>query len=159
MIQKALAVHGPSIMQLTAAIDVFNATEISCVEELWNAYQDKGEETSGYTFLVDLDADRVVGYACFGPHPLTQGTFDLYSSSPVTRTFSFSTTTGPHVLQVGAYRGSASVDAFTTPGSPPFHEPEMHTGVVRYEEDDPALLYNGGLLFGGRGNRAPRCGK
>jgi GNAT superfamily N-acetyltransferase len=51
---------------------------VSCVEELWNAYRDKGEEASGYTFLVYRDADRVLGYACFGPHPLTHGTFDLY---------------------------------------------------------------------------------
>jgi D-alanine-D-alanine ligase len=78
MIQKALITHGPSILQLTAAIDIFNVTEISCVEELWNAYQDKGEDTSGYTFLVYLDTGRVIGFACFGPHPLTQGTFDLY---------------------------------------------------------------------------------
>jgi D-alanine-D-alanine ligase len=63
---------------LTAAIDVFNGTEVKCVEELWNAYQDEGEEASGYTFLVYRDEGRILGYACFGPHPLTQGTFDLY---------------------------------------------------------------------------------
>jgi GNAT superfamily N-acetyltransferase len=51
--------------------------ELSCVEELWNAYRDKGE-ASGYAFLVYRDEGQVLGYACFGPHPLTQGTFDLY---------------------------------------------------------------------------------
>jgi ribosomal protein S18 acetylase RimI-like enzyme len=51
--------------------------ELSCVEELWSAYQDKGE-ASGYVFLVYRDEGRVLGYACFGLHPLTQGTFDLY---------------------------------------------------------------------------------
>jgi ribosomal protein S18 acetylase RimI-like enzyme len=50
---------------------------VSCVEELWNAYQDKGE-ASGYVFLAYRDGGRVLGYACFGPHPLTQSTFDLY---------------------------------------------------------------------------------
>jgi ribosomal protein S18 acetylase RimI-like enzyme len=45
---------------------------------LWNAYRDEGEEVSGYTFLVYRDAGRILGYACFGPHPLTQGSFDLY---------------------------------------------------------------------------------
>lgn len=78
MIEKALNIDGPSILQVTAAIDIFNVTEINCVEELWNAYRDEGEEASGYTFLVYRDANRVLGYACFGPHPLTQGSFDLY---------------------------------------------------------------------------------
>lgn len=50
---------------------------MSCVEELWNEYLGKGE-ASGYTFLIYRDGDQVLGYACFGPHPLTQGTFDLY---------------------------------------------------------------------------------
>ncbi len=50
-----------------------------CVEELWNAYLDKGEAASGYAFRVYRnDGGRVLGFACFGPHPLTEGTFDLY---------------------------------------------------------------------------------
>jgi D-alanine-D-alanine ligase len=77
MIEIALDTDGPSILELTAAISVFNPTEVSCVEELWNAYRDKGE-ASGYAFLVYRDGDHVLGFACFGPHPLTQGTFDLY---------------------------------------------------------------------------------
>lgn len=32
-----------------------------------------------YTFLVIVDSDdKPVGFACFGPTPLTKGTFDLY---------------------------------------------------------------------------------
>ncbi len=39
---------------------------------------DEGTD-SGYVFLVYRAKDgQVVGYACFGPHPLTQGTYDLY---------------------------------------------------------------------------------
>jgi D-alanine-D-alanine ligase len=51
---------------------------LSCVEELWNVYRDRG--TNGdYVFLVYRDDDgRAVGYVCFGPHALTQGTYDLY---------------------------------------------------------------------------------
>lgn len=56
---------------------MFSPAELGCVEELWNAWQDK-KEASGYSFLVYCDDDRVLGYACFGPHPLTEGTFDLY---------------------------------------------------------------------------------
>jgi ribosomal protein S18 acetylase RimI-like enzyme len=77
MIEIATDTDGRSILELTATINVFNPTEVSCVEELWNAYLDKGQ-ASGYTFLVYRDGDRILGYACFGSHPLTEGTFDLY---------------------------------------------------------------------------------
>lgn len=51
--------------------------EVACVEELWKVYLEQGE-ASGYTFLVYREGQRVLGYVCFGPHPLTEGTFDLY---------------------------------------------------------------------------------
>lgn len=51
--------------------------ETACVEELWNEYRERGE-ASGYHFLVYRDWDKVLGYACYGPHPLTEGVFDLY---------------------------------------------------------------------------------
>ena len=77
MIEPAMNTDGPRILQIAAATNVFNSVELSCVEELWNAYQDKGE-ASGYAFLVSRDGNRVFGYSCFGPHSLTQGTYDLY---------------------------------------------------------------------------------
>ncbi len=76
-IERAVDTDGSSILQVTAAISAFNPMEVSCVEELWNEYLDKGQ-ASGYTFLVYRDGDQMPGYACFGPHPLTEGTFDLY---------------------------------------------------------------------------------
>lgn len=51
--------------------------ELSCIEELWSAYRDKGE-ASGYAFLAYRDDGQLLSYACFGHHPLTQSTFDLY---------------------------------------------------------------------------------
>jgi ribosomal protein S18 acetylase RimI-like enzyme len=40
---------------------------------------DLGPPTSSYEFLGAFDAaDRLVGYACYGPTPGTAGTFDLY---------------------------------------------------------------------------------
>jgi ribosomal protein S18 acetylase RimI-like enzyme len=51
---------------------------------LWDAYLRQGE-ASGYVFLVYKngfgevsDRCRLLGYACFGPHPLAEGIFDLY---------------------------------------------------------------------------------
>ncbi|MCP4592596.1 MAG: hypothetical protein GY842_17830, partial [bacterium] len=73
---------------------------------------------------------------------------DLYSSSTVTRSFSYgSLAPGPHVLRVQGYRNVATVDAFHVPADPLPTPTPSPTGVVRYEEDDPALRYNG-LLYG-----------
>jgi uncharacterized membrane protein len=69
---------------------------------------------------------------------------NLYSNDDISRTFSFNGLgDGLHVLQLERYRGELTVDAFTTPGLPPFYQTPAYTGVVRYEEDDPALVYNG----------------
>jgi ribosomal protein S18 acetylase RimI-like enzyme len=77
-IEPASREDGVFILGITAAVGIFIPVELDCVEELWDAYQDSGE-TSGYVFLVYRDDDgHVLGYACFGPHPLTEGTYDLY---------------------------------------------------------------------------------
>jgi D-alanine-D-alanine ligase len=77
VIETAIETDGTSILRITATGNIFTPSEIDCVQELWNAYQAKGEE-SGYVFLVYREHGWTLGYACFGPHPLTQGTFDLY---------------------------------------------------------------------------------
>lgn len=70
---------GPQIHALSAAAGVFGQKEIECVDELWQEYLDRGSGRSGYYWMVDRDEDgRVLGYACYGPRPLTCGTFDLY---------------------------------------------------------------------------------
>lgn len=48
------------------------------MEELWNEFLQRGDAASGYYFLVARDGDRVLGYACFGPHALAEGVWDLY---------------------------------------------------------------------------------
>ncbi len=73
-----------------------------------------------------------------------QGDFNMQSSNDMPRTFSFDGLgAGPHVLRVQSYRGDIGIDAFTTPGTAPFYEPPTRSGIVRYEEDDPAMRYNG----------------
>jgi hypothetical protein len=47
-------------------------------------------------------------------------------------------------MEIRAYRGDTTVDAFVAPGTAPFYEPPpAPTGIIRYEEDHPALRYNG----------------
>ncbi len=77
MIETAQEQDGSHILELTANVGIFDPAEIACVRELWEAYLRQGE-ASGYIFLVYREEQRVLGYACFGPAPLTKGTFDLY---------------------------------------------------------------------------------
>jgi D-alanine-D-alanine ligase len=69
---------GAQIHAINARTTVFNQEEVECVDELWQEYLTQGSERSGYYFLVEKEADRVLGYACYGPRSLTSGTFDLY---------------------------------------------------------------------------------
>ena len=69
---------GAQIHAINANTTVFNQEEVECVDELWEEYLSQGSERSGYYFIVEKEADHVLGYACFGPRSLTSGTFDLY---------------------------------------------------------------------------------
>jgi GNAT superfamily N-acetyltransferase len=69
---------GAQIHAVSANTTVFSLEEVECVDELWEEYLSQGPESSGYYFLVEKEAGRVLGYACFGPRALTSGTYDLY---------------------------------------------------------------------------------
>jgi ribosomal protein S18 acetylase RimI-like enzyme len=57
---------------------VFSAEEIEVVQELVEEHFEFGAERSGYHFVIAGDEREVFGFACYGPRPLTIGTFDLY---------------------------------------------------------------------------------
>lgn len=76
------------VMAIAAEAGNFAPYEVECVKELWQAYREKGER-SGYIFVVcrSESEDRVLGFACFGPHALTEGVYDLYwiATAPTAR--------------------------------------------------------------------------
>jgi GNAT superfamily N-acetyltransferase len=47
------------------------------VDELLQAYLTQPDH-GGYDFLVYRDREGTLGFACYGLHPLTESTFDLY---------------------------------------------------------------------------------
>jgi GNAT superfamily N-acetyltransferase len=69
---------GAQIHSITANTTVFNQEEVECVDELWEEYLAQGPERSGYYWLVEKEADRILGYVCYGPRALTDRTYDLY---------------------------------------------------------------------------------
>ena len=78
MIEPAREDDGPEVLLLTANAGVFKPTEVAAVAEIWSDYLSEGAQGSGYYMLVYREAGELLGYACYGPHPLTEGTFDLY---------------------------------------------------------------------------------
>ena len=67
-----------AILALTAEAGVFTTQDVACVDELLQVYLYQPQKHD-YTFVTACDAaDRVVGYICYGPTPLTIGTWDIY---------------------------------------------------------------------------------
>jgi ribosomal protein S18 acetylase RimI-like enzyme len=67
-----------AIADLIVSAGNFNQTEIDCALELVDIYLTDPRQAD-YRVLVAQDpASRVRAYACWGPVPLTRGTFDLY---------------------------------------------------------------------------------
>ena len=67
------------IEDMVVSSGMFNDVEIATALELVEEALEEGEE-SGYIFAIleTGNANKVRGYACYGPVPLTQGVYDLY---------------------------------------------------------------------------------
>ena len=64
-------------MQILRNTPEFNASEVKVAEEVIDSYLSDAKG-SGYYVLTAEDGSTVTGYICYGPTPLTDGTWDLY---------------------------------------------------------------------------------
>jgi ribosomal protein S18 acetylase RimI-like enzyme len=78
MIDEATKKDGKAIRKITVTSGFFSEGEVATVDELWDEYIRLGSKTSGYYFLIFRGEEKVLGFACYGPHPLTESTYDLY---------------------------------------------------------------------------------
>ncbi|MBN1567015.1 MAG: GNAT family N-acetyltransferase [Acidobacteria bacterium] len=67
-----------AVADLIVSAGNFNQTEIDCALELVDIYLADEEQTDYHIAVAQDSASRVQAYACWGPVPLTRGTFDLY---------------------------------------------------------------------------------
>lgn len=65
------------LVRITAATGFFRPDEVEVAREVLTEAASDGER-SGYSAFVAADGQRPLGYACFGPAPLTRGTWDIY---------------------------------------------------------------------------------
>jgi ribosomal protein S18 acetylase RimI-like enzyme len=73
------------LAELLHRIETFTQEEVACALELIDAALQPNNRD--YQILVAAREGKVVGYCCYGPTPMTQGTFDLYwiASDPQVR--------------------------------------------------------------------------
>ena len=67
--------HRARLEQLTAATGLFRPDEVAIAVEL---LEESDAGTEDYRFVGAFAGDDLVGYACWGATPGTQGTWDLY---------------------------------------------------------------------------------
>lgn len=68
-------VHRAGLVDLLSRTAEFTPEETAVALEL---IDDGLAKRGDYRFYVDAEGARVRGYICFGPAPMTEGTFDLY---------------------------------------------------------------------------------
>jgi GNAT superfamily N-acetyltransferase len=67
----------PAIMQILLATPEFTPAEVVVAEEVIDSYL-HDPSGSGYHVLVAEVESAITGYICYGPTPLTEGTWDMY---------------------------------------------------------------------------------
>jgi ribosomal protein S18 acetylase RimI-like enzyme len=78
MIVVATPAEAEQIRAVAANAGVFSAEEVQCVVEIWQEFLDLGTQASGYSFYVEREGGRVLGFVCVGPRSLTDRVYDLY---------------------------------------------------------------------------------
>lgn len=80
IIRPLVAADRGAVLGIVRRVGNFTADEVDVAMELVDEWLADGE-SSGYLTRVLADSDAVPsvrGYVCFGPTPMTEGTFDLY---------------------------------------------------------------------------------
>lgn len=65
------------LVRITGATGFFRQEELEVAREVLAEHASKGD-ASGYRVKVAANGSRLLGYVCFGPAPLTHGTWDVY---------------------------------------------------------------------------------
>jgi ribosomal protein S18 acetylase RimI-like enzyme len=66
------------LADLIVSVKNFNPAEVDCALELIDIYLQNNNQSDYQVAVAEDAASRVQAYACWGPVPLTKGTFDLY---------------------------------------------------------------------------------
>jgi ribosomal protein S18 acetylase RimI-like enzyme len=68
----------PAVAEIIVSVGNFNRAEIECALELVDLYLGSKEQKDYRIIVAESPGAGIVGYACWGPIPLTVGGYDLY---------------------------------------------------------------------------------
>jgi ribosomal protein S18 acetylase RimI-like enzyme len=77
-IRSLLREDRATVGALISAMENFNSAEQECALELIDIYLNDQDQEDYRVVVAENAAPRICGYACWGPTPMTVGTFDLY---------------------------------------------------------------------------------
>ena len=78
LIRPAVTADRESILAIVKQTGNFSAADITVAEELVDEAVNHPEKGNYRIFCALNEDNRVIGYICYGPIPLTQGCYDLY---------------------------------------------------------------------------------
>jgi predicted N-acetyltransferase YhbS len=67
----------PTIMKILRATPEFKPSEVAVAEQVIDGYLHNSHQSGYYVLVAEVDR-LVAGYICYGPTPLTEGTWDIY---------------------------------------------------------------------------------
>jgi len=70
--------EGQEIVSLAKKIKQFSQEDVCCIQDLWNESLHSETDIDRYHFIIAKDTKQVIGFACYGHRPLTEGTYDFY---------------------------------------------------------------------------------
>ena len=76
-VESSLPSDRAAILAAARSVAVFSEEEVNTVEELFEGYLES-PAASGYNFLSYREDEAILGFACWGPTPLSKGAIDLY---------------------------------------------------------------------------------
>lgn len=76
-IRPMTAADKAAVMNTLRTLPEFTPEEVEVAEEVIDSYLQKSL-SSGYHIFVAEAASSVAGYVCYGPTPMTEGTWDMY---------------------------------------------------------------------------------
>jgi ribosomal protein S18 acetylase RimI-like enzyme len=78
MIRKFVAQDLDAARDILVKSEVFSAEEIAVALEVVEVYLENPKQHDYDLYTAVENRERIVGYLCFGPTPISLGTFDLY---------------------------------------------------------------------------------
>jgi GNAT superfamily N-acetyltransferase len=67
----------PALVKILHHTPEFKPAEVVVAEEVIDSFLDDPQESGYHVLIAESDA-TVIGYICYGPTPLTEGTWDIY---------------------------------------------------------------------------------